>query len=184
MGGSIAEEKRFTPSHTHLTHADMGVKYPSMKLECSEAADDMLGIVVLKPRFFSTPEKTPTQSYLEKRLADCKLEVLTTACVCLSTQDIHDLYPDIFDTSLVTSERLEELREALLMYMADHVFAYLVFGDNVLEHLMKIKEEIRTSIGYIKGSLDVQNGVHVPERSQLQRDIALFFKTALLESPR
>jgi len=150
--------------------------------EIALAQDDInrLGILVMKPGYFSPdPVGLPIQHKVEGLITSSQLDILATSCVSLSTEQVHTLYPDIFGAHVVDrTGTLGELQLALEDYMSDYVFSYLVNGVEALTKLGIIKNAVRLSTGYVKGSIKVRNAVHVSDREDLIHSLEVLFDTS------
>lgn len=134
------------------------------------------GVLMLKPGCFSVDnENTPVQDQTENLFSSHDLDIIATSCITLSRNQIHQLYPNIFELSVKPrTSRLAELRPLLEDYLSDCVFAYLVRGEKAQEKLQSIKEILRQDVEHV-GNWDVENRVHVPGEENLNKTISLLF---------
>lgn len=156
----------------NLSHSQIVGKIKNTK-------NEQFGVLMLKPDCFSIEKpSTPPQKKVEKLINSSYLDVLTTTCTILNEEQLHLLYPDIFDSNVIAnSDKLEELRQSLEEYMTEKcIISYLVSGKDVSVKLEVIKHYIRKDLGYIKGSINVHNYIHVPEQEELIQDINILFK--------
>ncbi len=138
-------------------------------------SEDRLGILMLKPGCFSVAGRTSIQDKTEDLLSSFNLDVIATSCTVLTREQVHRLYPNIYDPDVVAqSARLGELRILMEDYLSNCVFTYMVYGDNSLNELKKIKRLLRQDVIKV-GNWDVHNRVHVPEQSDLDQNTDILF---------
>lgn len=134
-----------------------------------------LGVLMLKPGCFSVEGRTTIQDNAEELMSNQNLDVISTSCVLLDRNQIHQLYPNIFGESVVASTgRLGDLRVLLEDYLSDCVFSYLVSGENTQQKLDSVKRVMRQQVEHV-GNWDVHNHVHVPDSSDMPKNLDLLF---------
>ena len=147
-----------------------------IKATCEKKGE--LSVFLLKPGYFSLDhcQQSLFQSTVEGLITASGLDIITTSCIALTTEQIHGLYPFIFGPGETpVPDFVLKLREDLESYMSDYVFSYLVFGEDAQYKLEKIKKALRDSIGCVKGSLNVKNAIHLAEKNDAAKDIEILF---------
>ncbi len=140
-----------------------------------ESDKGQLGILMLKPGCFSAVGRTSIQDKTEEYLSSFNLDVIATSCTVLTRDQVHRLYPHIFSTDVVAqSDRFGELRILMEEYLTNCVFTYLIYGENSIDELKKIKRLLRQDVVKV-GNWDVYNRVHVPELNDLNQNKNILF---------
>jgi len=132
----------------------------------------------LKPGYFSLDPGHPSlfQRRVEDLISDNHLLVIATSSPVLNQEQVRAIYSRIFtDKETPIPPEVQKLRIDLETYMTAQVFSYLVYGIDAQNKLKSIKQVVREQIGWVQGSFEVKNAIHVPDKENFVAEIKMLF---------